>query len=365
MASERETALLRQILERPDDLAARAVYGDELQLRGDPRGELIALELAGARVEAAAARRAHAATWWPELARLPFATRNGFVERIHAPATRLGELQPLFAREPVRELELGGGAIAAALPATLVRLAVTGDGGGLASIERARIERLELTQITHDGLRDALALDWPAVHTLRVTGRGLPAAWRATVRDARSRLPGLARLELHGITLDDRALSAVRAMVPGVEVEASLGNGPFALDLASGTLELSRVRGELWSVEVDGTPSRVRWRRVLERTGHVMEPWQIADEAPLGQLASAIADNAGRALERDELELRLPTITQTLDALGVMTYQAYDTLWEMVETARISHDPAVRELTVTFLERHVRPDVDEVDPRFE
>lgn len=48
--------MLRQILDRPEDLAARTVYADELQARGDPRGEMIALELAGARAQAAELR---------------------------------------------------------------------------------------------------------------------------------------------------------------------------------------------------------------------------------------------------------------------------------------------------------------------
>ena len=365
MASERETALLRQILDRPEDLAARTVYADELQSRGDPRGELIALELAGARVEAAVLRRAHAATWWPELAGVPFATRNGFVERIHASASRLGELQPLFAREPVRELELGDGAIAAALPATLGRLAVSGDVGGLAAIDRTRIERLELSAVTFEGLRGALSLDWPAVHTLRLAGRGLPAAWRADVRDARPRLPRLARLELFGIALDDAAIAAVREMLLGVDVDAALGDGPLLLDLPSCTLELARAQGELWRVEVDGAPSRVRWCRMLERTGHVMEPWQIADDAPLEQIAGAIAGNATRSVRDGELEIRLPTLTHTLEAMGAMTYRAYDTLWELVETARVAHDAGARELIVTFLERHVRPDLDDEEALFD
>ena len=34
MASERETALLRQILDRPDDLEVRGIYADALQSRG-------------------------------------------------------------------------------------------------------------------------------------------------------------------------------------------------------------------------------------------------------------------------------------------------------------------------------------------
>jgi len=366
VASERETALLRQILDHPDDLDARAIYADALQARGDARGEMIALELAGERGAAAALRRVHASTWWPELAGLPFGTRGGFVERIHAPTSRLAELQPLFAREPVRELELDrGGPIADPVPTTLVRLAVAGDCGGLAKIERTRIERLELTALTHDGMRAALSLAWPAVRTLRLAGRGLPAAWRTTVREARERMPRLARLELHGITIDDAALAGLRAAFSGVDVDAALGAGPFTLDLASSTLDLRHVHGDLWRVEIDGTPARVRWRRLLQQSGHVMQPWQQGDTAPLRQLAVAIAGNAQRVLDREELELRLPTITQTLDTAGVMTYQAYDTLWELVETARLAHDPDRRELSVSFLERHVRPGDDDEEALFD
>ncbi|MEO8698464.1 MAG: TIGR02996 domain-containing protein [Kofleriaceae bacterium] len=43
-----EAAYLAAIHANPGDLAARAVYGDFLQERGDPRGELIALQLASA-----------------------------------------------------------------------------------------------------------------------------------------------------------------------------------------------------------------------------------------------------------------------------------------------------------------------------
>jgi len=366
VTSERETALLRQILDRPDDREVREIYADALLSRGEPRGEMIALELAGRRAAAAVLRRAHAATWWPELASLPFATRGGFVERIHTRASRLAELQPLFAREPIRELELDrGGPIVDPLPPMLVRLALAGDHHGLATIDRTRLERLELTAATHDSLRNALALEWPAIHTLRLTGSGLPAAWRTTVRDGRTRLPRFARLELFGINLDDIALVSLRTLLPGIEIVAGLGPGPLELDLDGTTLSLANTGDDAWHVEADGEPVRVRWRRVLQRTGHAMHEWTLGDAAPLDQVASAIARNAPRVLDRGELELRLPTIQQNLETVGVMTYQAYDTVWELVETARLAYDAAERELSVTFLERHVRPDLDDEEALFD
>jgi uncharacterized protein (TIGR02996 family) len=364
VASERETALLRQILDRPEDLAARAVYADALQARGDPRGEMIALELAGAYPQAAELRRAHSETWWPELAGLAFATRAGFVYRIRTTADRLAALQPLFAREPVRELELDAGAIIDPLPATVTRLSLASNIGVLASIDLARIERLELVT-TFEDLQALVARDWPAVRVLRLLGEGLPVTWRAALREVAPRMPRLERIELYRIALDAEALAKVSALVPGVEVEAARGAGPFTLDLPTCTIELANAAPETWSVTVDGAPARVRWTRKLQRTGHVVEPWQIADVAPLEQVVNAIARNARRTLRGDELELWLPTIQQRLNTLGVMTFQAYDTLWELVETARISYDPAARELSVTFLERHVRPDVDDAEELFD
>ena len=108
MAS-RADELLRQILANPDDLALRAVYADALQADGDPRGEFIALELAAD--PAHASRRAsllgaHAATWWPGLARHHIATRAGFLERVAGDAGDLAVARAVFAREPVRDIEL-------------------------------------------------------------------------------------------------------------------------------------------------------------------------------------------------------------------------------------------------------------------
>ncbi|MCC6524720.1 MAG: TIGR02996 domain-containing protein [Polyangiaceae bacterium] len=73
-----EQALLAAIYAAPDDDAARLAYADLLCARGDPRGELVALQLRRARGEAApralareqALLRAHAAEWLGPLARV-------------------------------------------------------------------------------------------------------------------------------------------------------------------------------------------------------------------------------------------------------------------------------------------------------
>jgi uncharacterized protein (TIGR02996 family) len=105
----RAQELLRQILATPDDLALRAVYADELQAAGDPRGEFIALDLAND--PAHAGRRIvllakHAAQWWPEIPRHRLDIRNGFVERVAGvPAELVGGAR-LFATEPIRDVEM-------------------------------------------------------------------------------------------------------------------------------------------------------------------------------------------------------------------------------------------------------------------
>jgi uncharacterized protein (TIGR02996 family) len=76
MASPELDGLWREVRAQPDDDAALAVLGDALQAAGDPRGELIALELAVARGtagEGAEARIAelcvaHGRTWVGDLA---------------------------------------------------------------------------------------------------------------------------------------------------------------------------------------------------------------------------------------------------------------------------------------------------------
>src|SRR5512138_844127 len=64
MGGDVEPQLLAQIAERPRDEQARRVYADRLLDRGDPRGELIALQLAHADPDRVAALlREHAQAW--------------------------------------------------------------------------------------------------------------------------------------------------------------------------------------------------------------------------------------------------------------------------------------------------------------
>jgi uncharacterized protein (TIGR02996 family) len=362
VASEREAALLRQILDHPDDLAARAVYADELQSRGDPRGELIALELAGAGAHAAAVRRAHAATWWPELADHAFATKHGFVHRIRSRANALPALARIFSTEPVAELDLEPSTPPLApIVVRVRRLAIRGElADGEAYVDHATVERLE---VRVPGLRFATAFPgaWPALRELRVVVDGtLASTWPNTIVAALPRLPQLARFELVDRVLEPAALAALQAAAPHLVVTTSIGDGPFALDMTNGTIELTRAHDQLWRVDVDGAPSRVRWRRVTGRTRHTTLAWQIADVAPLEQVAHALAINAARKLFAGECELQLVPVAEPL-APQEPAYMVYGEMYVMVERAQISHDHDARELAVTFVEDHRHGEIEEAD----
>jgi uncharacterized protein (TIGR02996 family) len=362
VASEREAALLRQILDHPDDLEPRTVYADELQARGDPRGELIAAELAGAGVHAAALRRAHAATWWPELSDHAFATRNGFIHRIRSTPSALPALARVFATEPVAELELEPGTSPIAPVVVRVRrLAIRGElAEGAAWVDPAVLERLELRV---PGLRfaNAFAGDWPALRELRLVVDGtLASTWPNTVVAALPRMPKLARLELVDRALEPAALSALRTAAPHLVVTTRIGDGPFTLDLASCTIELTRARDLLWRVAVDGAPSRVRWRRITGTSRHTTLDWQIADVAPLEQVAHALAMNTPRRLFGGECELQLLPVPEPL-APQAGSYTVYGDMYILLERAHLAHDHDARELAVTFIEDHRRGEIADDD----
>jgi uncharacterized protein (TIGR02996 family) len=184
-------ALLAGVLADPDDDAARRVYGDALLEAGDPRGELIQLELAlegalGIRPRAQLAQRHTelvAQQWrrWFPYKVAALRTRGGFACAVTATLGQLRAAGELFAREPVTRLDVLG--------------------------------------VTADGVGELLALPWlPRVRYLTV--RGLPGAavaelWRA---------PALQQLHALNLTavqltpasfaaLDDDALPALRNLV--------------------------------------------------------------------------------------------------------------------------------------------------------
>lgn len=101
-------ALLRAILERPEDDAARAVYADWLLARGDVHGELIRLQLAGEGQRAWQLLEGEGTRLAGEVAARCEAWRfeRGFVEHVAIKATSFARWAPaLFARHPIRSVE--------------------------------------------------------------------------------------------------------------------------------------------------------------------------------------------------------------------------------------------------------------------
>jgi uncharacterized protein (TIGR02996 family) len=179
------------IVARPDDAETWLVYADWLSTRGDPRGELIALQLRGEQATGDGERRAlreaaemcivvHGlAPRIPEGRTIERAWRRGFVDRLAlgwAVDPTSAELAAGTARGPwddapeqvaatiehpalrfVRELALG--------PATSAEIA-----GALAAAELPLLERLELQVIDWPELEDVVeaiaARPWPRLSSL-------------------------------------------------------------------------------------------------------------------------------------------------------------------------------------------------------
>ncbi len=232
MADDSGASLEAAIDDDPDDPAAYSVYGDWLQRRGDPRGELIALSLAAEAQRAADPRRKppaqtalgkllkkHAAALLGPLARHvadpgdptapPLVWRHGFIARAELAAAPDRPVAPIvadllrhpsgrFLRELVARSDGEGPAIlellAAAAPRSLRELDLQGlvDLGDLGDLwERlARLHRLGLT-----ARRFELGeLHLPALRRARFAAAELSGSAVAAI--ARAPFPVLERLEL-------------------------------------------------------------------------------------------------------------------------------------------------------------------------
>ena len=161
--------LLAAIYERPDDLAARSVYADYLQDRGDPRGELIALQLAGVFPERQAALlRAHEADWLAGTGMIQARWRDGFVDA----CTCTADADPADPRwRLVREL-VGTTALSDAHERPLLRVLTVADARALAALTRA----LPVEHLTWDG-EGARDVDFRRVRCLPAL-RHLALRWR-------------------------------------------------------------------------------------------------------------------------------------------------------------------------------------------
>jgi uncharacterized protein (TIGR02996 family) len=248
-----ESELVADVIAAPDDDAPRLVYADWLQERGDPRGELIALQCELVRADAAdeppgrtrplreqvrALIAAHHDAWLGplfEIAAGYYELRRGFVEHLalmqrdvdaaalHAAAPLLREL--VLAREYVDELPPCAAALrleyvsiqARELP-DLIRM--------LAAPALASVRRLDIAHCCEGHIADLAGLPLPFEHV------GLHfAAWfeeasvlaRWLAHPARSALRTLA---LGPVTTFDPALLAPLAGLRKLRLTARLADPP-------------------------------------------------------------------------------------------------------------------------------------------
>jgi len=203
-AIARRAQLLRGVLADPDASSPKQVLADELLHAGDPRGELIQLELALAGPLAIRRRdllehrhaellEAHRKAWFPYKVG-SYRTRGGFIRSVRATFRQLRAQAALFASEPVVEVEVEIDA---------------GDGDKLASAPwLARVRHLIVRGPLGD---DAFAQLWqaaPQLRSLNVTACGLGPEALAGLGDG---MPLLDRLVLTANAIGDRGLANLRS----------------------------------------------------------------------------------------------------------------------------------------------------------
>lgn len=240
--------LLPQIRANPDDDALRAVYADLLLAEGDPRGELITVELAlAARPDAqlfarrTELRAAHAMRWW-QLGAWQVYTRRGFPARVTL--NRYAQLPAWLAHEPVDEVQLlllrttdldalfAAPELARCRRLILVNAAPAWLDALIACPLANALESLELWNCEYDRMAPRPAFDaFPALRRVRCCGLAKSHEWMVGWH-------GLARVE----TLE----------LPGCRVE-----GPL--------LEPLLATRALRSIDVSGYPyGEARTRRLLD-----------------------------------------------------------------------------------------------------
>jgi uncharacterized protein (TIGR02996 family) len=310
-----------RILSNPDDRDAYAVYGDWLSEHGDPRGELVAVQLKLAEAPTPELRERetkllaeHAATWLGELASLPakdFAVtwRFGFLDTarvgppiddyktstIDFPGT-IATLVALPGATFLRELVITGkdyddyptswedsvAAIAEhGVPSGLVRLEFNRGGfwdissTELGDLSPAYPKLARLRELVIElGAMELGAIDLPELRKLELVTGGLRRENVASIRTAA--LPKLESLLLcigepggdYGCTvqLDDLGWILAGEGIPGVR-HLGLANSGFADELAA-ALPGARVLAQLETLDLSrGTMSDEGGRQLLEHAG--------------------------------------------------------------------------------------------------
>jgi uncharacterized protein (TIGR02996 family) len=250
-----ELELLAEIYERPDDDELRKVYGDLLLERGDPRGELIALQYQPERdlKREAAILRKHQKVWLGPLAAVADAAtfERGFVATFAYAARYASQLATLAgAREwaTVRALRFveakTRNGIVEFLTNPVMRslrdIRGIGPGHVIELAERVvEIHALGFDVPNEAPIEDLHLEEFPKLHELEVTSR----AYRLAPLEWLQQSPALARLDVLEVQNGDAAfpswLAAVQERAPELR---KLVVRPTA-DSASGGVTFTLVRG--------------------------------------------------------------------------------------------------------------------------
>jgi len=207
VADARAQQLLHQVIADPDSDLPRQVYADQLMQAGDPRGELIQVELALAgplairkrellKLRHAELLEANRRAWFPYKVR-SYRTRGGFIHAVRATLAQLRAANALFANEPVVEVEVQD-------------LDEASAGGLVTATWLPRIRNLSLRGRVGDV---AFAALWKAagaatLRSLNVTANGL-GPW--ALADLDNGLPRLETLVVTANPIGNAGLEGLRA----------------------------------------------------------------------------------------------------------------------------------------------------------
>ena len=241
---KRHRALLDAILADPRDTHARQVYGDLLQSEGDPRGELIAMQLANVAEPATKLIAKHKKAWiarFGEAKGARWEFRRGFCEKLSMDLAHLATLgKAILADEPVEELSMWKVDEAKGKLATVLALP------GLRRVRRLSMARSELGSADLAAVATATTLG--AVEWLDLSICQLDPTSGAVL--AKAKLPALRELKLGTNDLGDAGVASLaKAKWPlerlaitrnglGEAATRALAKAPFARTLTH--LDLSQ-----------------------------------------------------------------------------------------------------------------------------
>ncbi len=277
-------SLLAAILRAPDgDLVHHAAYADALRRVGDPRGELIAIELALAgspeqaelQARRAALRATHGPVWWPGVPTHHVRTRHGFVEAIAVMSDQIELAVELARVEPLRSIELRG-----PIPAEVFTCLPP-------------VRELVAREISDAGLEALFAA--PCAETLVALDIGACEALSFAPRRA---LPKCRRLSIASTWIEEGGLIDWAHAGELRELDVSLPRDGF-FDAASVVAAMPRLEVLRAScVEHLGLPAE---HRLAKLVAHCTDVSRFADALRATEVVSVAPERASLDLVGDEL----------------------------------------------------------------